>query len=287
LDVMEGNSGPLEGAQGAQPMDYFRVVRERKWVILVTLVAVVAAVAAYSLLKTPTYRATAEILRQTVALDETLFGKTVFSSDATRQLETGANLVKLNKVATMVKEDLQSERSVESLLKMTSATAVGNTDIIRISAESADPEEAAAVANSFASPLIQYRLEAYRSILDTAEQQVVAELNQMTLAERESEEGKTLAQKHKELGILSAMQTGGFELAQEATVPLSPVSPRPIRDTGFALGGGLILGILLAFLLDYVDRRIKNEETLEKEFGLPVLASVPKIGRGWSLGRGD
>ncbi|OFW62315.1 MAG: hypothetical protein A2Y74_06650, partial [Actinobacteria bacterium RBG_13_63_9] len=283
---MEGNNAPHDGAQSAQPMDYFRVVRERKWVILVTLLVVVAAVVAYSLLKTPTYRATAEIVRVTAALDETLFGKTVFSSDAARQLETGANLVKLNKVAEMVKQDLASERSVESLLKMISAAAVGNTDIIRISAEGAKADEAAAAANSFARQFIQYRLDAYRLILDTAEAQVAAELSGMTPTERESEGGKTLAQYHKELGILSAMQTGGFELAQEATVPPSPVSPKPLQNTGFALAGGLVLGILLAFLLDYVDRRIKNEETMEKEFGLPVLASVPKVGRGWHFGRG-
>jgi succinoglycan biosynthesis transport protein ExoP len=283
---MEGNSAPLDGAQSAQPMDYFRVVRERKWVILTTLLVVVAAVLAYSLLATPKYRATAEILRQTVNFEETLFGNTVFYSDVARQLETGANLVKLNKVAQMVKDSLESERSVESLLKMTSATTVGETDIIRVSVESADPAEAAAVANAFATQFIQYRLEANRAILEAADQRVLDELDQMIPAERESEEGRTLAQFRKQLKTLSATQTGGFELAQEATEALSPFSPKPLQNTGFALGGGLILGILLAFLLDYVDRRIKSEETLEKEFGLPVLASVPRIGLGWSFGRG-
>jgi Mrp family chromosome partitioning ATPase len=33
--------------------------------------------------------------------------------------------------------------------------------------------------------------------------------------------------------------------------------------------------------MDYFDRRIKDEETLEREFGFPVLASVPKVGRRW------
>ena len=78
------------------------------------------------------------------------------------------------------------------------------------------------------------------------------------------------------------MQTGGFELIQEATAPSSPFSPRPFRNTAFALAGGLILGVLLAFLLDYKDRRIKDEEAFEAETGLPVLASVPVVGRRWS-----
>jgi Mrp family chromosome partitioning ATPase len=143
------------------------------------------------------------------------------------------------------------------------------------------------VANSFATQFIRYRLEAYRSILASADEQVVAKLDQMTPEELASERGLTLAQKHEELGILYTMQTGGFELVQEAAIPLTPISPKPVRNTGFALAGGLVLGILLAFLVDYIDRRIKNEETMEREFGLPVLASVPKVGRSWGFKRGD
>lgn len=261
-------------------------MRERKWVLIATVLVIVAAVAAYSFVKTPTYRATSSIKRVTVNFDEILFGSPVFSSDATRQLETGANLVKEYTVAERVQRDMQSERSITSLLKMTSATAVANTDIIRISVVSADPQEATDVANSFAKQFIQYRLEADQAILEAADERVLATLDKMTAVERQSEEGKALTQFRNQLENLSATQTGGFEISQEAILPVSSISPRPVRDTGFALLGGLILGILLAFLADYVDRRIKNEETMEKEFGLPVLASVPKIGHGWSRSPG-
>jgi succinoglycan biosynthesis transport protein ExoP len=284
--VMEGNNTQLTAAQGPQPTDYFRVVRERKWVLLVTLLIVVAAVLTYSLLKTPTYRATASIARVTVNFDEILFGSAVFSSDAARQLETGANLVRQYKVAQRVQQELKSASSVESLIKSTSAAAVANTDIIRISAISSDPQEATDVANSFATQFIQYRLEASQAILSAADQRVLAQLNQMTSANRASEEGKALTQFRNQLQNLSATQTGGFEVTQEAILPASSISPRPVRDAGFAFAGGLVLGILLAFLVDYIDRRIKNEETMEKEFGLPVLASVPKVGHGWSRNYG-
>ncbi|MBN1461175.1 MAG: polysaccharide biosynthesis tyrosine autokinase [Armatimonadetes bacterium] len=285
---MESNSTPNDRVAGARPMDYFRVVRERKWAVVVVLILVVGAVAAYSFLKTPVYQASAEVLRLTASLDETLFGNTVFQvRDASRELQTGANLVKLNVVATMVKEDLNSGRSTESLLAMTKATAIAETDLIRISSESTDPEEAAAVANSFARQFIRYRQDAYRAILAAADEQVVAELAGMTPEELLSERGVTLAQKHEELGILWAMQTGGFELVQTAEVPADPVAPRPVRNTGFALAGGLILGILLAFLIDYVDRRIKTEEQLEREFGMPVLASVPRVGKRFAFNNGS
>ena len=278
------NSDHLRDATlGAEPADYLRVVRERKWIILAVVVVAVGLAMAYSLSQTPVYKASADMLRQTAALDQTLFGTSVFQfQDASRQLQTGVNLVKIGAVSQMVKDDLRSTRSVQSLLEMVEVTALKDSDIIRISAESSSPDEAAAVADSFAGQFIKYRQEANRSILAATDEKVMTELSQMTPEELKTESAATLKQKHEELGILQSMQTGGYELVQQASVPKSPISPRPLRNAGFALVGGLFLGILAAFLVDYLDRRIKSEEAMEREFGLPVLASVPKASRNWT-----
>jgi len=279
---METNGSLQTSGPGVPPAQYFRVVRERKWIILATVILAVGLTALYSLKQTPVYQATAQILRQTAALDQTLFGTSVFQfQDANRELQTGADLVHVDAVGQMVAEDLHSKHSAASLLSMVTVKTSSQTDIISISAESTNPSEAAQVANSFARQFIKYRQTANQSILAAADGKVVAELAQMSAAELASERGITLTQKHEELGILEAMQTGGFELTQEASTPLSAVSPRPVRNAGFALLGGLFLGVLLAFLRDYTDRRIKDEQVLEQEYGLPVLASVPQPGRHW------
>ncbi len=70
----------------------------------------------------------------------------------------------------------------------------------------------------------------------------MAELSQMTPEELATEGAATLKRKHEELGVLKAMQTGGYELVQEAAIPGVPVSPRPLRNAGFAFLGGLFLG---------------------------------------------
>jgi polysaccharide biosynthesis transport protein len=280
---MENSDHVRDATLGAEPADYLRVVRERKWIILAVVVVAVGLAMAYSLSQTPVYKASADMLRQTAALDQTLFGTSVFQfQDASRQLQTGVNLVKIGAVSQMVKEDLGSTRSVQSLLQMVEVTALKDSDIIRISAESSSPDEAAAVADSFAGQFIKYRQEANRSILAATDEKVMTELSQMTPEELKTESAATLKQKHEELGILQSMQTGGYELVQQASVPKSPISPRPLRNAGFALVGGLFLGILAAFLVDYLDRRIKSEEAMEREFGLPVLASVPKASRNWT-----
>ena len=279
---MKTTANLSDNETGIAPADFLRTLRERFVVILVTVILAVGAAVVFSLWQTPMYRASAEVLRQTAALDQTLFGTSVFRfQDAQRELQTGANLVKIKSVGRMVKDDLRSERDVEELLKMVEVTPVGSTDVIRITAVSSDPAEAADVANSFAVQFIKSRQEANRSILAAADKQVLAELEQMSPEERASERAATLTQKHEELGILQSMQTGGFELVQGAEAPVVSFSPRPVRNAGFAFLGGIFLGTLLAFLLNYLDRRIKDERNLEREFSLPVLASVPREGGRW------
>ena len=261
---------------------YFQALKERKWIVVAIVVVAVAVALAISLRMTPQYVATAQVLRQSAALDRTLFGTSVFDfQDPTQQLETGANLVKLNAVTAMVKSSLKSPRTPQSLRGMTSVSTVPQFDVIRISAKSPDPVEAAAVANAYARQFIVYRQQADEAILAAAQTQVQDELNKMTTADQASVRGQTLIQKREELGVLGSMQTGGFALVQEATVPVEPVEPRTLRNVGLAFIGALLFGVLLALVLDRMDRRLKTEDAIEKEFGLPVLTTTPRLRRRW------
>jgi capsular exopolysaccharide synthesis family protein len=63
-----------------------------------------------------------------------------------------------------------------------------------------------------------------------------------------------------------------------AQVPTSPVSPTPKRDGLVALFVGLILGVGLAFLREYLDDTIKSKEDVEAALGaLTVLSIVPRV----------
>ena len=75
------------------------------------------------------------------------------------------------------------------------------------------------------------------------------------------------------------MQDGGFTVVQTASVPTSPFSPQTTRDAIVAVVLGLIAGIGLAFLLDYMDRGVKDEKAVEAALGAPVLARVPLLAR--------
>ncbi len=277
-----------EAVESVELGDYLKVLRERKWVILGTVLAILAAVLAMSLLSTPKYRATSQILRQRANLDSALFGSSVFEfRDVQRELQTGASLVKLDVVAKMVKDQLGSPRSPGELLSMVQVNPAGQTDLVNIAAVSTYPDEAAKVSNAFAEQFIQYRRKADQSAVTNALTSVSQQYDAMTPSEKTSDRGTQLADKLENLRILEQMQTGGFEIAQVAKVPGAPFSPQPFRNGVLALAVGLVVGVGLAFLLEYLDKRIKDEETLEREFGLPVLASVPTSGKRWTRKEGD
>ncbi|WP_309089167.1 Wzz/FepE/Etk N-terminal domain-containing protein [Domibacillus sp.] len=57
----------------------------------------------------------------------------------------------------------------------------------------------------------------------------------------------------------------------------SPVKPQPLLNIAIALVVGLMAGIGLAFLLEYLDNTIKTEQDIEKTLGIPVLGGVTTI----------
>jgi len=64
----------------------------------------------------------------------------------------------------------------------------------------------------------------------------------------------------------------------DRAVPVTQqVSPRPLLNIAEALLAALVLGVLLAFLVDYFDDTVKTPDDVKKLFGLRVLAVVPDM----------
>ncbi|MGG6440427.1 Wzz/FepE/Etk N-terminal domain-containing protein [Saccharococcus caldoxylosilyticus] len=56
-----------------------------------------------------------------------------------------------------------------------------------------------------------------------------------------------------------------------------PVKPKPLLNIAIAFVVGLMAGVGLAFLLEYLDNTLKTEIDIEKHLELPVLGSVSVI----------
>lgn len=73
------------------------------------------------------------------------------------------------------------------------------------------------------------------------------------------------------------MQEERLVLLDPAAPPEKPVSPRPVLEIVLATMLGLIAGTGVAFALEMFDRRIRDEASVERRLGLPVLGVVPHI----------
>ena len=64
-------------------------------------------------------------------------------------------------------------------------------------------------------------------------------------------------------------------IISEAAVPTSPVYPQKTATVGAALGISLVIGILLALIVEYVESGFRTRSELESRTGLAVLGLVP------------
>jgi capsular polysaccharide biosynthesis protein len=64
---------------------------------------------------------------------------------------------------------------------------------------------------------------------------------------------------------------------ERAVVPSAPVSPDPVRNGLLGLVLGLMIGVGLAFLLDYLDDDWKSSDELEQVSGVPTFGVIPEF----------
>ena len=260
--------------------DYLRVLRERWWVIVLAVVVTVAVAFYVSYTTTPLYSASADLTYERNNLDAAVSGTQLFAYDydLTRTIDSAVAVIGRNEsIAEGVKTQLGSSESADTLSGMVSVTSDPDTNLVTISAVSEDPEEAAAVANAFADQFVIYRQSAAKATVAEARTVVKEQLDTLGASELTSDYALMLQEKYETLRILESMQNGGFAVMRRAVVPEASFTPQTKRNMILALVVGLVVGVGLAFLLDYLDKRIKDERTLEKELGVPVLASVPSV----------
>lgn len=79
--------------------------------------------------------------------------------------------------------------------------------------------------------------------------------------------------------IVEIMNVNNVTILAQAEVGenQAPVKPQPLLNIAIALVIGLMAGVGLAFLLEYLDNTIKNEEDIEKTIGLPVLGVIAQM----------
>jgi polysaccharide biosynthesis transport protein len=275
--------------------DYLAVLKRRRWVIVQTVVVVVVVAVIVTLLQTPEYESTVSLVVEPASQgDDAALQQLVFGQ---RELETQKELVTSRPVADAAAETLGGA-DVDDLLERIDVTLLRDTQILEIRATSTDPADAAATASAFAEGYLAYRSDqaierivAATESLQRREDQLRDRLNEIDrelrtasgsdedALEREADRLQTelasLSATRLSLSASDDLVRGAGEIIKPAEVPESPFSPKPLRTGVLALVLGLMLGVGLAFLRDFLDDAIRSPDQAQREVGRPLLGHVP------------
>lgn len=109
--------------------------------------------------------------------------------------------------------------------------------------------------------------------------QMAERLVQYNILKREAEANKTLYEglltKLKEAGISAGLRSSNIRVVDAAMIPSSPSRPAKTRNIALAFLVGLVGGIGLALLREYMDNTVKTPDDIEALSRLPSLAVVP------------
>ena len=256
---MDGGGPRAEEIIPAERASVYVDAIKRRWWLVVGLAALAGAVAfSVNSNKPKQYDASARVLLDGNAEPVNVLQHATppQSFDPERTLNTAIALVKLDSSAAHVRKKLKLRRlTAAQLLTKVSAAPEGTTNIVAITARDESPERAAAIANAFAA---RYVWKLRRQAQDTyreAAQLAQGQLRSLSPAQEQGARGATLRQELHRLQVAGALQTGGAELIDRASVPTTAASPRPLFATVVGMFLGTLLGGLAAISLAAAERR--------------------------------
>lgn len=277
----------MESTESVAPQfrDYVAVAWRRRYIVLVVVVAAVAAATTVSLVQTPMYRATAEVLVRTPPTLSELTGG-VSSLDLMKEETTVAASAPVIEAVEAEFDDPDVELSV---------TSTGS--VLTFSAVSSDPEVAAAAAERYVEEYVNRRETTRIDQFSRTASVLQERINLITLELEElqsvpSEPGSIEAaritvltdQRQTYLDLRDSLvlsgelsQGGGVEVVQPPEVPDSPFEPATRRNVTLALLVGLVLGVALAFVRESLDATLRTDRELQLATGLASLGVVPEL----------
>lgn len=111
--------------------------------------------------------------------------------------------------------------------------------------------------------------------------QMAGKLVEYNILKREAEANKTLYEglmtKLKETAISAGLRSSNIRVVDPAMIPSTPARPAKTRNVALAFLVGLVGGIGLALMREYLDNTVKTPDDVETLSRLPSLAVVPQF----------
>ncbi|HEY2460763.1 MAG TPA: polysaccharide biosynthesis tyrosine autokinase [Candidatus Acidoferrum sp.] len=121
--------------------------------------------------------------------------------------------------------------------------------------------------------------------------QMAEKMVQYNILKRDADANKALYDglltKLKEAGIASGLRSSNIRVVDPAMIPSIPARPAKGRNIALSFLVGLVGGVGLALLREYLDNTVKTPDDIETLSRLPSLAVVPSFSESNSNGNGN
>jgi polysaccharide biosynthesis transport protein len=281
-----------------------QILRNRwAWVLLPPLMTT-ALLLGLALRATPMYSSSVDLLLQSKTTDGIVTGVEDQNAIGNNSYFSGRVLATEIRV---INSDTVFRQASEKLGFDAGVTATGDAEaaILTITSVDADPDKAAKIANTYAEVYSDFRrnqtlteikaasaelrkqVESYQAEIDQYNVELTAE--GVTDSALESIRAKRdAAQRSKDsyqakidgLTVDASLKSGSATVLTPAVPASAPFSPRPLRSGMIGLLAGLIVGLGLAFLREFLDDRIYGQSQLSGIPGTPqLLGFIPRSRR--------
>ena len=265
-----------EESRYATLRDYLALLRRQRWIVLAVAVALAGAAFALSSSQEKTYQSEASASFDDLTQELAILGTNAPITENSLQ-RAAKKAEEITRLSTAKKVQRKLDTDVTPLaLQNAIATRVGvQTSFVEITAEWTDPEFAADIANAFAQIAVDEENRTQQKVIDDVIKDLEAQAGgDLSLEEVTTDPDRVIATQAlvRIRPLEDSVETA--TIARRAEVPTAPVAPKVARNTVIAGVVGLALGLLVGFVRDSLDRRIRTSKDAHDEFGYPVLGRV-------------
>lgn len=281
--------------------NYFRIVWQRKWVVVLTTLIVFAVVAVISTQLDPVYRAATRLRILTTTQGEvgSLVEYNIWYAD--RLLNTYVQIIRSRPILDELVQTLNLDEIPEIEVE-----ALANTEVIEIGVIHQDPVLATNAANTLSEILVEQSNSLYTgtgrsatAILGEQLAQNEMELNEAraeyealfsssTPSPEQIEDARrivglkedvyfSLLSQYEQARAVEAIRANTVSIIEPATLPEDPFRPNTKLNLALGLMAGLVSGIGLAFLFNNLDHTLYSSAQIEKIAQLPILGEIPNF----------
>lgn len=259
--------------------DYLRPLWSYGWLIIVLVVVATAGTYYYYDQKPRVYTASTTLFVESSGVDSA-FG--VLSPRDDRNILNQSYLIRSRPVAERAARLLKLRAGGDAVLGVVSASPVTGADFIELSTSWFTPRGAAMLADAYAQAYLDIQAKELRRKARAARveaQRQLAELKRTGQPDSAANPTGELSVRIQRLKAIEELPGASLRQVEPAVASATPISPKPKQNALFAFAISLALGILAAYALARFDRRIKDPSILERTYGVPVLADIPRTSK--------